>query len=241
MGWCHEIASPPGASFWGVDPAAEGAAFELPNKLQEGEFLAADAKKTVVIGRKLAKSLQAKVGSELVTVVQAADGSLGSDLYKVVGILGALGEEIDRGALLMHRGDFDELFVASGRVHQIAINGKEKVPAEEIVSFIASHANGDRIQAETWRELLPALSDMLNVSDASMVIFAFVFLLAAGLGVPQYDVDGHPRSSTGIRYAQSTWDDALAYRQGCFGRVHGFGRNRGTCWSCCRCTGGSPF
>ena len=37
--------------------------------------------------------------------------------------------------------------------------------------------------AETWRELLPTLSDMVNVSGASMGILSGIFLLAAGLGV----------------------------------------------------------
>ena len=171
-----------GASYWGIDPAAERGTFELAGKLRQGRFLPAGARSEVVIGRRLARSLQADVGSELVAVVQAADGSLGNDLFRVAGVLGSVGEEIDRGGILMHREDFDRLFAAGGRVHEVALLGRG-APAEEVAALYAGPEEEQVLVAETWRELLPTLSDMLNVSGASMGIFSAIFLLAAGLGV----------------------------------------------------------
>ena len=198
-----------GASFWGIDPVSEAATFELADKVERGAFLGETATGNVVLGRKLARSLMAGVGDELVAVVQAADGSLGNELYTVAGVLKSVGDDIDRSGILMHRADFDELFVAGGRVHEIALlsrdrsHGRERsadgivalyqtegeTPAEE---EIAAETPGvgqipgvaeTAVVAETWRQLLPTLSDMLNLSNASMAIFSFVFLLAAGLGV----------------------------------------------------------
>jgi len=171
-----------GASFWGVDPRAERGALKLASSLLSGRFVADEADGGVIIGHKLAKSLRAKEGSEIVAVVQAADGSLGNELYEVVGILKTVGEDIDRGAVLMHRKDFDELFVAGGRVHEIALNAQGKMSPAAVAGLYHGVADG-KIEARTWRELLPMLNDMLNLSDASMAIFATIFLLAAGLGV----------------------------------------------------------
>ena len=171
-----------GASFWGIDPEREALFFEMAHKLERGSFIATAARSEVVIGRRLAKSLQAGIGSELVAVVQAADGSLGNELFAVVGILRSVGEEIDRGGILMHRDDFDRLFVADGRVHEIALLDDNREP-EQIAALFEDSGQSQRVAVDTWRELLPTLNDMLNLSDASMGIFAFVFLLAAGLGV----------------------------------------------------------
>ena len=66
-----------GALFRGIDPAMERASFDLPGHLAEGTFLGSVPRKTLVLGKKLAKSLDARVGSEIVVLVQATDGSMG--------------------------------------------------------------------------------------------------------------------------------------------------------------------
>jgi ABC-type lipoprotein release transport system permease subunit len=131
-----------GAVFWGLDPAVERATFDLAAHVVSGSFLAAQSARGAVIGRKLARSLGAGVGDELVVVVQAADGSLGNELYTVAGVLEAVGEEIDRSAVLVHRADFEELFVAGGRVHEVALNSRGRLPLGALAAFAARAARG---------------------------------------------------------------------------------------------------
>lgn len=168
-----------GALFWGVDPDREKKAFDLAGHLLQGVFLDSRSSKELVLGRKLALSLHADVGSELVVVVQAADGSLGNDLYRVKGILESVGDEVDRGAAIMHRDDFRELFVSGGRIHEIALNSKGKLTPESVKNVFV----GPGLEVETWKELLPALADMVGIMDTAIAIFGGIFFLAAGLGV----------------------------------------------------------
>ena len=111
-----------GASFWGVDPTRERAVFELPNRLSAGNYLEGQPQGKVVLGQKIAKSLGAAIGDELVAVVQAADGSLGNELFYVAGVFKTAGANIDRAAAVMHRDDFNRLFSTEDRVHEIALN-----------------------------------------------------------------------------------------------------------------------
>ncbi|MBI5505911.1 MAG: ABC transporter permease [Deltaproteobacteria bacterium] len=170
-----------GAMFWGVDPAAEAGAFDLPASLERGSFLTAAASREVVLGRKLARSLEADVGSEVIAVVEAGDGSIGNELFTVVGILQGLGETADRSAAILHSDDFNALFVAGGRIHEIAVNTRGAVAPDRLEARVVALARDADVR--TWRELLPMVSDMLGVLDASLWIFSSVFLLAAGLGV----------------------------------------------------------
>ncbi len=170
-----------GASFWGIDPEAEMRAFRMPRKISAGRFLGEKAKGEIVIGGKLAKSLHAKLGTEVVTVVQAADGSMGNELFKVVGILESVGDDIDRGGAILHRDDFDRLFLTDGHIHEIAINTHNSVPLNEIGASMGDLGKGAELK--TWRELLPAFAHMLDMSDASTWMFAFIFYLAAAIGV----------------------------------------------------------
>ncbi|NCA83009.1 MAG: hypothetical protein EOM72_09735, partial [Opitutae bacterium] len=75
-----------GALFWGVDPAAEQAVFDLPGNLAAGAYLGGEPAGEIVLGRKLASALQVAVGDDVIAVVQAADGSLGNDRFRVAGL-----------------------------------------------------------------------------------------------------------------------------------------------------------
>ncbi len=170
-----------GALFWGVDPGMEKEAFDLAGHMALGDYLGFEPKKEIVIGRKLARSLKAGIGSEVVVLVQAADGSLGNDLFTVRGILKAAGERIDRNAAMLHCKDFQELFVSGGRIHEIALNTRgalDPASLQKIAVEAAPHS-----EVKSWRQLLPSLSDMVNFFDAAMWLFGLIFFLAAALGV----------------------------------------------------------
>jgi ABC-type lipoprotein release transport system permease subunit len=170
-----------GALMWGVEPAREREAFSLARHVDRGGFLADAPGRGVVLGRKLARILDVDVGSELVVVVQGADGSLGNDLFTVTGVLEAVGDAFDRSAALAHRADFAELFVADGLVHEIALTSRGRLPLEAVTDAAAAAAPGQEVR--TWRQLVPALSDMLGMADAALWIFGGIFFVAAGLGV----------------------------------------------------------
>jgi len=184
LGLVSHGAKSAGATFWGVDPDTERRGFRLPDQVATGRFLEAARSGQVVLGRKLARALDVHVGDEVVAVVQAADGSMGNDLFHVAGVLKTVGDEVDRGALLMTAEDYDRLFVAAGRVHEVAFNsGRDGIGADAIRAVLAATPAGRAVELKTWRELTPAISDMLNLTNATIWIFGLVFVLAAGLGV----------------------------------------------------------
>jgi len=170
-----------GAVFWGVDPEAERKAYSLASRVTDGEFLAGKSRRGITLGARLAKSLDARIGSEIIALVQAADGSLGNDLYTVSGILPRLNDAIDRGGVFIRRSDWEDLFVAPGMVHEIAVNGDGKIPLETLKSALAGPAGRDEVR--TWRELMPIIGDMLDMMDVMMFFFNIIFGAAAGLGV----------------------------------------------------------
>ena len=69
----------------GVDPEAEARGSDIPKSVQDGAWLQAGAR-TVVIGRGLAKLLNAKVGDNLTLLVTTPDGTLNAVDATVGGI-----------------------------------------------------------------------------------------------------------------------------------------------------------
>ena len=169
-----------GGSFIGVDSKLERDAFSLFEKVSKGEYLSIGGRGEVVLGSKLARSLHASVGSEVIAVVQAADGSMGNELFRVVGILESVAAEIDRGGLLVHKKDFDDLFMTHGKVHELAFNSFGKMEAADVVEALKpASPDGDW---STWNELLPAMSESLRMNEAFLTVIMFIFSLAASLG-----------------------------------------------------------
>ena len=171
-----------GTQFWGIDPESELKYFDFANHIYEGNFLTKTSLKKVVLGNKLARSLAAELGTELVIFVQGADGSLGNELFYVTGILGNVADNIDRGAAIILRDDFDILFSTNNFIHEIALNSKGKLEAEEIQKLMSVKATGAAV--ETWKELMPTIAIMTEKMSVFMLtMFSLIFTIAASLGV----------------------------------------------------------
>ena len=178
-----------GAVYWGVDPKRERRAFELASQVATGTFLPeapdpnpeAASHRPIVLGAKLANMVQAEVGSELVAVVQAADGSIGNELFAVTGILKRVSSDIDSSAAILRQSDFEELFVSQGRIHEIALNTSGRLTPDQIAAAMRPVAAGEEVL--TWRELAPAPAQMIDLFSGFMAVFGLIFGLAAGTGV----------------------------------------------------------
>ena len=171
-----------GTQFWGINPGSELKYFDFANNIEEGEFLSETSLKKVVLGNKLARSLAADIGAELVVFVQGADGSLGNDLFYVSGILKNVADDIDRGAALILKDDFDILFSTNNIVHEIALNSKGKFEAEEIQKNVSKLLKS--VSVLTWKQLMPFINSMVDQMSAFMLtIFSLIFTVAASLGV----------------------------------------------------------
>ena len=171
-----------GTQFWGINPESELKYFDFANHIDEGNFLTKKSLNKVVLGKKLARSLAAEVGTELVVFVQGADGSLGNELFYVTGILENVADNIDRGAAIILKDDFDNLFSTNNFIHEIALNSKGKFEAEEIQKLMSAKVTG--VAIETWKELMPTIAVMTEKMSVFMLtIFSLIFTIAASLGV----------------------------------------------------------
>ena len=171
-----------GTQFWGISPESELKYFDFANHIDEGSFLTKTSLKKIVLGQKLAHSLAAELGTELVIFVQGADGSLGNELFYVAGILENVADNIDRGAAIILRDDFDILFSTNNFIHEIALNSKGKLEAEEIQKLMSAKVTG--VAVETWKELMPTIAVMTEKMSVFMLtMFSLIFTIAASLGV----------------------------------------------------------
>ena len=169
-----------GTALVGIVAELEQHITRLHTSLVQGHYLNPQLPKGVVVGEKLAKSLGAGIGSELVVLTQAADGSTGNDLYTIVGIFRTGMETLDRGTAIMAQSSLQELLsLAPNRVHEVGIRFANPALATRAAARLQRPVAAllpARIRA--WPALIPELDDYARLNrGATSVIFIFVFCM----------------------------------------------------------------
>lgn len=185
------------AQIVGVDPAREAAATPLATAITKGNWLKTEARHAndddapspgeVVLGEGLARQLKVDIGDELVVFLEAADGSLGNELFAVSGILKTGNSAVDRQAAYIHLEDAQFLAALEGQVHEIALQTADPGRARHVAALIASSVEGMGPEAplsvRPWNEIVPQISEMVDLSQGSTVFMYFIIYLVASLGV----------------------------------------------------------
>jgi putative ABC transport system permease protein len=151
----------------------------LADKVAEGEWLATEDARGVVIGRRLAFTLNAKPGSELLLLSQATDGSMAHELYTVRGILSSVADGVDRGMVYLNAAAFRELMVMPTGAHQIIVRRPRELPLEEAMPTIRQAGEG--LDVQSWKELSPIIAQMLQ--SVSGVIYILYFIIYTAVGI----------------------------------------------------------
>lgn len=167
-----------GVAFVGVDPVRDGQALKVNTAIAKGAWLDDADPSGVVVGRGLARTLDLDVGSEVVVLSQAADGSMANTLFTVRGVLMSVAAGLDRSAVLMTDDTFRQLMVMPEGVHKIIV----KRPAEVELNAAAEVVRGMAPDAKvmTWAELNPMLAQMLQgVQGMIVIVYLIVYVAVA--------------------------------------------------------------
>jgi ABC-type lipoprotein release transport system permease subunit len=170
-----------GVTLIGLDLVREPTVTQMARHLHKGSWLAPDDPTGVVIGYRLARSLDAEIGAELIVLSQGADGSMANDLFVVRGVLKTVGGAIDGGGVLMAEGAFRRLMGFPEGVHEIAVvRGDRAIALDEAAATVAALAPAGS-DVRTWRQIAPVVARMLDTSEASLIILLLIAYTAIGM------------------------------------------------------------
>lgn len=174
-----------GAQLVGVDPAREDAQRALSEDVVAGGWLPASAEGAVVLGADLADRLSVAVGDELVAVTQAADGSLGNELFTVTGVVRTGSPSVDRAGAFLHRADLSRLLALDDRAHELVVlgtdDGHDTVKA--LAAALRPVLDGRAALVRTWWEVDPGLFQLFQMQGVSTWILIGFFFGVSAIGV----------------------------------------------------------
>jgi putative ABC transport system permease protein len=172
-----------GVSFRGVDVTRDARVTRIGERVAQGRWIDPADPRGVVIGRRLARTLDVALGAELIVVTQAADGSLANELYTVRGVLLGIADTTDRTAIFMTAQAFRELLAFPAGAHQIIVRRPPGVDLEAAAAQVRHQTAGltAGLSVQTWRDLMPVIASMLDSTRGLMLIVFLVVYAAVGI------------------------------------------------------------
>ncbi|NCB06846.1 MAG: ABC transporter permease [Bacteroidia bacterium] len=172
-----------GGKLIGVEAEQEMKVTDIWEHITDGAYLEQTGRMPpVVIGQKLAKKLQLRVGSKINVQLVDLNGDLSSKGYRVSGIYKTSNTGYDETHLFVLYDDLQaQLGMEDNSAHEIAILLKNGNEAAKIKPAIQNIAGENDVQ--TWKEISPEMSLLTDSMDQYMYIFILIILLALCFGI----------------------------------------------------------
>jgi ABC-type lipoprotein release transport system permease subunit len=167
----------------GVSPDSEQRVSRLLESVLSGPGLSEEPSKTILLGSTLSRSLGVDLGAEVALVTQAADGTVGNDLYRVKGVFQTGITYLDRSLVLIHLQDLQDLLAMEPwQIHEVAVRLDGSSGADPVALEINRAGLVPGIEARSWGELLPQLREYLEVASGMGWFIISLVGLFAGFG-----------------------------------------------------------
>jgi putative ABC transport system permease protein len=167
----------------GVDPGTEAAVSTIPSRMVEGEFLAGGEGGRVILGRALLKKLGTGMKKKVVLMSQQTTGDIGSGAFRIAGVYDTGNEELDRHTVYVLRSDAQAMLQMGDRVTEVAVLLRDLSISSAVGESLQTLVGDGKVEVLSWRELLPFVGEMLDLSGKYMVPFLGIFYIAMAFGV----------------------------------------------------------
>jgi ABC-type lipoprotein release transport system permease subunit len=172
-----------GVRIIGIDPHQENRTTNFLQKVTQGRMFSKSPAGEVIIGKGLAKLLNARLEDEVVIVSQAADGSIANDQYRIVGIVDS-GDEIgDRTAFYLPLTIAQELLVLEGRVHEIALTVKHLDDVRGVNRQLQQKIENPELSVEPWQVFARSFYIAMKADKEGMWIMLVIIVMVVAIGV----------------------------------------------------------
>ena len=181
MGMVTAPSSSSGGKFIGINPKDEQATTGLQDKIADGEYLDIQDRNKIIIGRKLANKLKLKIRSKLVLTFQDKENNIVSGAFRVKGIFESYNSSYEENNLYVLNTDLYRLMSIEQGHHEIAVLVNDAGLMNTTIEDLKKQFGN--VQIESWKELAPELSLMIESMDQYMIIFLIIILLALSFGI----------------------------------------------------------
>jgi len=176
----------------GIAPDSERKFSKIAEAIVEGRFfenIAAAGKRggssqDIVLGVKLAETLQARLGDRLVlTAAQAGSDNLAQEMFRISGIYRFAIDEMDKGIVFVRLSKAQDMLDLKKGVHQIALTLKDPKMASNETDPLWKDYSNDGNEAVGWPVLFPQLKAVSALAGFATAIIGVLLFGIIALGI----------------------------------------------------------
>ena len=171
-----------GVTLLGIDPAAERGMIFVDYDAVEGRFLESVEDRGVVIGHKLADTLDSGLGKRIVLMSQDPDNNVADRGFRIVGLFHANVEAFEETYVFAGRRTIQGMLNVGDRVTEIVVLGDDYRDVEDDYARVVELVDG-RVEVLRWTEIDTYLGTMMSVMDGFVLIWVVVIFLALSFGL----------------------------------------------------------
>jgi ABC-type lipoprotein release transport system permease subunit len=171
-----------GVTLLGIDPQAERSFSFVDYDAVEGRFLDGADDKGVVLGAKLADTLETRVGKRVVLMSQDPDNEIADRGFRVVGLFHAEIEVTEESYAFIGKRTAQDMLRIGDTVTEVVFVGDDYRDVEPLVANVMGRVD-DSVQVSRWTEVDTYLGTMMGMMDGFMLIWVIVIFLALSFGL----------------------------------------------------------
>jgi ABC-type lipoprotein release transport system permease subunit len=171
-----------GALICAVEPDKERQLTDMAGYIKEGAYLSPDSK-DIVMGRKIAGRLDVRLGEKVVLMAQAADGSMGADVFRLVGISETGSESFDGQMVWIALPALQALLERPGQVNQLAAKLKDIALADAVAADLNAKLGPGQVGALSWKSIDREILGIQEFQDGLLTIVLVVVFAIVALGI----------------------------------------------------------
>jgi ABC-type lipoprotein release transport system permease subunit len=171
-----------GVTLLGIDPAAERSFSFVDYDAVDGRFLEGVDDSGIVIGAKLADTLETRVGKRVVLMTQDPDNEIADRGFRVAGLFHANIESYEDSFVFIGRQTVQELLGIGDSTTEAVFVGDDYRNVEPVYDIVSA-AVDDSVRVSRWTEIDTYLGTMLKTMDGFMLIWVVVIFLALSFGL----------------------------------------------------------
>ena len=169
---------------YGIDPEREREVSRIDEAIVRGTYLEAGDGRRILVGSKLAETLEVGLDDRVVvTVAQAQSGALAQEMFRVGGIFHFNVRDMDGGVVFVDLGAAQALSGLGAEVHEIALHFDDIALAGDPGLELWRRYGRDGNEILGWKELLPTLDAVLEMSHFSMLILGIILFAVVALTI----------------------------------------------------------
>jgi len=174
-----------GARMFGILPDHESKTTTIFDKIDQGKVIDSIPSNEIILGHALSKILNVTVGSQLILMTQAADGSMANDTFTVVGIFNKESDAMEARNIYVHLQTASDFLVLGSRVHEVVLNISHFENAVEVAEDLKLDLQKESKQFEvlTWQELEPEFYKAMKADQTGIWINLGIMIFIVCIGV----------------------------------------------------------